>query len=306
MTDAPAIETFFCERQRATLSTGACSRMWAKSNGLTTDYRGKAYTPQPWESLFQCLRCPIGAERNGKTVSSVADLAADLRTVCGRCLRRADRMVNARGDQPLCISCYNRNREVRIGKNAKGGAPVLTLAKLRPVAIQVIGGDQTRIARMDRAASEAELIIIICKKAEGPLMFARVPYVPPGIPWPPRHEPEDVEVPEELEDGEEEAPPAAVGMVSRLVCVEVSPELGMPPHVAPAPAQLAASLKVQGEIAATLSSRPRPPPPPRRRIPAAHRWMLYSTAFTNPPIVLRRAPPFPIPGPPFTPHRAAA
>jgi hypothetical protein len=222
VSDAVALlEMFTCERLHARMTVNACARQWLKAN-TATDRHGKRVEPPPWDSLHHCLRCPVGAQRCGRTIDPIADAVAALKPICPRCLRVADRIVNARGERPLCVSCYNRDREVRIGKNAKGGVPVLTLAKLRPVAIQVIDGDQTRIVRMDRAASEAELIINICKKAKGPLIFARVPMPPPGVPLNPRFI-------EDVEDEEEAPPPAgrrgclAVGVRGGLLRIKDTP-----------------------------------------------------------------------------------
>jgi hypothetical protein len=40
--------------------------------------------------------------------------------ICARCLLESDRMIHGY----LCVSCYNREREYRIGRNAKGKPPV--------------------------------------------------------------------------------------------------------------------------------------------------------------------------------------
>lgn len=65
--------------------------------------------------LRHCVECPVGAKNAG------VDLAAPFqrRALCVRCGSGAGRMVLGR----LCMSCYNREREWRIGKNAKGRQP---------------------------------------------------------------------------------------------------------------------------------------------------------------------------------------
>jgi hypothetical protein len=246
MTDLAGIELFRCDRHNATMSTAACGRQWLKAN-TATDRHGKPVEPPAWESLHRCLRCPIGAERNGKTVSAVADMAADLRSICPRCVRRSDRMVNVHGDsgRPLCVSCCNRHYEVEKGRNAKGQKP--QKLKLRTVRLQVIEGDQVRTVTMDRVTSAAEVVMTLARQAKGPMQFSYAPMLPPGVPLNPQFTGEDL--PEWL-DEEEAPPPADAGIVSRLACDEVFPD------VAPAPIQLYASLSVRSEIAAELSSPP--------------------------------------------------
>jgi hypothetical protein len=120
VSDAVALlEMFTCERLHARMTVNACARQWLKAN-TATDRHGKRVEPPPWDSLHHCLRCPVGAQRCGRTIDPIADAVAALKPICPRCLRVADRIVNARGERPLCVSCYNRDREVRIGKNAKG------------------------------------------------------------------------------------------------------------------------------------------------------------------------------------------
>jgi hypothetical protein len=84
MTDLAGIELFHCERQHARLTTAACGRQWAKANGLTKDYRGRPYQVQPWESLFQCRGCQIGAGRNGRVVDPIEEANRALAKVCPR------------------------------------------------------------------------------------------------------------------------------------------------------------------------------------------------------------------------------
>jgi hypothetical protein len=275
MSDALAgIELFHCQRQNARLTTAACGRQWAKANGLTKDYRGRPYEVQPWESLFQCRGCPIGAGRNGRSVDPMGEGRRAIANLCPRCLRLTDRMVRVHGDpdKPLCVSCTNRQYELEKGRNAKGGKP--EKLRLRSVTLMVIEEGQSRVVTVDGVASAAEAVMRLARKATRPLQFLPVPMLPPGVPLNPQFTDEDV--PEWLEDEEEEddAPPAAARIVSRLVCEEVCP---------PAPILLSAVLQVH---TAELSS------PPKPRLPKAYRWMMDCTAFTN--------------RPPFRPHRLAA
>src|SRR5690242_4761066 len=92
-------DTFRCDRQRMTLSTASCAKLWDSAQ------RKK---PEPWESRFACRNCPVGAAHAGKQVEPMAAVVDELRQVCPRCTRWAGRLINGR----LCVSCYNREREV--------------------------------------------------------------------------------------------------------------------------------------------------------------------------------------------------
>jgi hypothetical protein len=97
-------------------------------------------------------------------------------------------MVNARGDRPLCISCYNRDREVRVGKNAKGGIPTKTLDawKLHTSRVTAIEDGQVRVVEINHCTGAAELILTLARKATGPMQFAFAPRLPPGVPLNPQ------------------------------------------------------------------------------------------------------------------------
>lgn len=95
---------FACTRLRATLSVATCiSRHKAASDG---------------ETNISCHRCPVGAAHCGKKLEAPSLLSSK---ICARCLKQSTRIVHGR----LCVSCYNRTREVHRGSNAKGGMPAL-------------------------------------------------------------------------------------------------------------------------------------------------------------------------------------
>lgn len=74
-----------------------------------------AQTKEWAHRLPHCADCPIGAKNAGLEVAP----PFKARMVCVRCGCGASRMVLGR----LCLSCYNREREWRVGRNAKGQAP---------------------------------------------------------------------------------------------------------------------------------------------------------------------------------------
>ena len=76
----------------------------------------KAAQSKEWSHrLPHCVDCPIGAKNAGLEVGP----PFQRRMVCVRCGSGAGRMVLKR----FCMSCYNREREWRIGKNGKGDVP---------------------------------------------------------------------------------------------------------------------------------------------------------------------------------------
>ena len=149
-----------CDRQRMTLSKQGCARLWRS----TQEKR-----PAPHEARFNCLTCPIGAGNAGVSIAVTAAATEALRTFCPRCLRRAFRMIANR----LCVSCYNREREVQIGKNRKGGRPRLTdiLHSARLVAIDA---GSPRIVLHSTVTGLPEAMIAMARSATGVIAFGRL------------------------------------------------------------------------------------------------------------------------------------
>lgn len=97
---------FECPRipGRLTLSVGACAT------------QHKAAQHRDWaQRLPHCVDCPMGAQHAGVEVAAPFQRSA----VCLRCGDGSGRLVMQR----FCVSCYNREREWRLGANAKGRPP---------------------------------------------------------------------------------------------------------------------------------------------------------------------------------------
>lgn len=76
----------------------------------------KAAQTKEWQyRLPHCVECHVGAKNAGVEVGA----PFQKRQICVRCGSGKGRMVMGR----YCMSCYNREREWRIGANAKGGVP---------------------------------------------------------------------------------------------------------------------------------------------------------------------------------------
>jgi hypothetical protein len=152
-------EMMQCDRLSMKLSTPGCARLWRSA---------QESRPKEHEGRYACLTCTIGAANAGASLPPTAAATEALRTVCPRCERRATRFIAGR----LCISCYNRDREVRIGKNAKGNRPLLTDV-LRAANVVIIEAADSRIEH-SVVTGLPEVMISIARTATGVLAFGRL------------------------------------------------------------------------------------------------------------------------------------
>lgn len=151
--EVPDKQYFRCDRYSATLSTEACAGMWRKANDEGS------------EAQFKCRVCPLGAVHAGETAASMSPLRGT--TVCGRCHRMASRLIG----KHLCVSCWNRQREIIIGRNAKGTAPT----KLRPLhrrRIFYLEGSVPKTLEMQYSAATDELVVATLRDASQRTRYA--------------------------------------------------------------------------------------------------------------------------------------
>jgi hypothetical protein len=152
-----------CDRQNMTLTRGGCTRLW-----LST----RVTRPDPWEGRRHCLTCPVGAANAGRPMAQMDETTEALRLICPRCTRVAMRLINGR----LCVSCYNREREALIGKNAKGGRPMICDV-LHTERLAVIDGSGSgSVIEAGPVVGIVEAIVAMTRTATGPLAFGR-----PGV-----------------------------------------------------------------------------------------------------------------------------
>ena len=100
----PGFQAFRCEPLKASLSAKSCAANHAERRNES------------------CVQCAIGrhhADQHGLRVHRAKPTG-----VCVRCERRTTRRMLEHG---ICISCYNRQREVLRGRNGKGVRPLLQL-----------------------------------------------------------------------------------------------------------------------------------------------------------------------------------
>lgn len=100
-------EVFDCLPLRATVSPEACAASFRRNQN------GSA-----------CQRCIIGAQHAGTAPDA---LVGQSEMTCIRCHQGAPRLIG----RALCVSCFNRAREVEVGRNRKGGPPSLWAGRLR-------------------------------------------------------------------------------------------------------------------------------------------------------------------------------
>jgi len=150
------LEQFRCVRRSMTLTVGGCSRLWQSAQDKK---------PDPWEGRHACRSCTLGARHAGKAPTNA--VAADAwAMICDRCTRHADRMIGGR----LCVSCWNRAREARVGFNRKGGRPQL-LDRLRTQRVTVTESGAARVVEEANVLGAAEIMIHIARAAPGPVAF---------------------------------------------------------------------------------------------------------------------------------------
>lgn len=117
---APNLTLFACEKLHAQLTPQSCSNHFENSR------------------YIQCVGCPIGEYHTPKVSSNCSNSRSQNMApnpACTRCQKAGRRLVFKK---TLCISCANREYEVRKGKNSKGTEPILAQSRLRKVAVTVI------------------------------------------------------------------------------------------------------------------------------------------------------------------------
>ena len=158
-----AESTFTCPRHVGglRLTPAACAAAWhrARRNAEADQIR-----------LAPCVGCQVGAGHAGvKVRPSAPAQTIDTGLSCVRCGRGGRRLIGGL----RCVSCDNREREYRSGRNAKGGEPT----QYRPLFGCVIGpineaGAVTPL-QVDWIASPIEALLTIAR-ATGVTTFGRV------------------------------------------------------------------------------------------------------------------------------------
>lgn len=143
---------FTCERLHATLSVEACAENWRRA----AKSRDHVHTP--------CRACVIGAAHAGEAYANVSPLKGA--RLCARCHRGAMRLIWGH----VCVSCYNREREAVIGRNAKGRRPV-KVGRLESRQIWYIAGRSLVSLRRARTTDTTELVVAALRDSRDRVTF---------------------------------------------------------------------------------------------------------------------------------------
>lgn len=166
---APGLKLFRCEPYQALMSAKSCATRWAKAQAA----RGELGA-----TMAACGVCAIGAAHAGH--GSVHYSPHYKSPICPRCGTGTTRMIGNR----LCISCYNRNREMKAGRNARGHYPVELMERpLHRVEMMVeVDGEVRRLVDLE-TCSTTETMIQFLRSHTGKVAFGLAPgWVPPSAP----------------------------------------------------------------------------------------------------------------------------
>lgn len=151
--ELPDRPMFRCERRNATLQVDSCATIWRAANA-----KGGA------ECNAMCRTCPLGAMHAGEGDVVVSQLRG--KEICSRCNREGMRLVA--GD--ICVSCWNRQREVIVGKNARGKKPMNHPA-IGPRAISIMTGGKVISIKRQHAVCTEELVIAALRDSPRQVFF---------------------------------------------------------------------------------------------------------------------------------------
>lgn len=153
---------FDCPCGLGTLSDSACGRLYKEAMSPVGLKEGRRIT---------CRACPVGACHAGVSLK-VASTSRFLGScVCARCHGDAARLI--RGS--ICVSCYNREREVLIGRNGRGGKPVFG----KPIGMTVMAvlfdsGKTIQVRRIEKITSQMEVVLAIVRSEPKTVWFGWV------------------------------------------------------------------------------------------------------------------------------------
>ncbi len=152
--ELPDRQMFRCDRRSATLQVTACSAMWREANQRECP-----------ERLERCRGCQVGAEHAGESDVSTCPITGS--DICVRCDRGGMRLVR----DEICVSCWNREREMLIGRNAKGAPPKMH-PPLHAASIRVLAGDEIKVFSTPHCVSTTELIVRALRDCRKRVLFS--------------------------------------------------------------------------------------------------------------------------------------
>lgn len=138
--------------------------------------------------LQRCVDCAIGRKHTGvipgESASARIQTSILYRKVCLRC-RRDGRNASTRligrirlvRGHTICVSCYNREREVLHGANAKGAAPKKWSGLFSTRSAYLTGTKTVVVAHPDPVADRIELALTLMRRGHD----RGVVWAPPAV-----------------------------------------------------------------------------------------------------------------------------
>jgi hypothetical protein len=151
---------FDCPSGMGCLSANACGRAYSEAMSPVGLKEGRRIT---------CRACPVGAQHAGVPTEAASVSRFLGGCCCSRCQADARRLIRS----SICVSCYNREREVLIGKNAKGGKPIFGKAIGSEIVACLIG-DLVQVRQMDKVTSLMESVLSILRGESRTVFFSWV------------------------------------------------------------------------------------------------------------------------------------
>lgn len=167
----PMPPLFTCERLHARMTEAGCARMWTSARDRP---------PYPNEQRAACVGCELGARHAGVDIERAREAvrAAELADRCSECGRAGLRMIG----RVHCVSCYNRRREARCGRDARGRVPKF-IGRYHPVSLVVALPGSITVRSFAFVAGRAEAILLAAREAKGAAIaigFPRLSPLPEG------------------------------------------------------------------------------------------------------------------------------
>jgi hypothetical protein len=163
----------------------------ARYGTMTPEACGKNFAAAPRAfrlsgRLEGCLNCPVGREHCAGAPVPEAAAAPEIyyRPVCLRCRRdgkeEGSRLISRMRlvrNQTICVSCFNREREVLLGANAKGAKPK-KWQLYRPQVAYVRDSRVMREAMATPVVDRTEAALTLLRQGgTGSVMWAPAPVV---------------------------------------------------------------------------------------------------------------------------------
>lgn len=142
----PQFQLFRCTILHADLTAQSCAR-----NHCTA-------------TAIQCVRCEIGIQ-HAKILPPNEESNPNIRGTrpalpCVRCEECTYRLISGL----ICVPCYNREREVKAGKNAKGTFPKILTKTLHPARLLIDDGGKDKLIDLPLCSGIQEAQRIVKRK----------------------------------------------------------------------------------------------------------------------------------------------